>query len=127
MATRFEREARQPSPGKKTSRRTAPTLPEQVARFYGLGLEVLARACGIPLEALSDWPKHANAVSRKKIQRILSLLDRLTGVMRKRFIATWLQNPNPAAKDLSPLQLLEQGKYDHVEEMIYRFEAGEPF
>lgn len=114
-----------PSAGR--ARRREAALPEQLSRFHGLGLAALSRASGIPEEVLVGWPRKATAARRERLLRIQGILDGLARVMRKDFIATWLQRPNQAAKGCSPLRLLEQGNYAAVQEMVYRFEAGEPF
>lgn len=71
-----------------------------------------------------------DAAGRARLQKVGKVLKGLARVMRKGFIPTWLARPNDACREAgvrTPLDLLEQGDFGTVEQMIYFFEAGEPF
>ncbi|HEY8505542.1 MAG TPA: antitoxin Xre/MbcA/ParS toxin-binding domain-containing protein [Gemmataceae bacterium] len=102
-------------------------LPEQVGHSYGLDLDLLAAALGVRKNVLTDWPEKADPPVRERFEKLRALLEGLAGVMRREFIAAWLRRPNEAAGGRFPLELLGAGEYAAVEEMVYRFEAGEPY
>jgi uncharacterized protein (DUF2384 family) len=121
------KQPRERVPKAGSARQAGQGLPEQLCQFYGLGRDAVARATGVPQSTLIRWVEKSDAESQAKLQRFQHVLDGLARVMRKDFIATWLERPNNASHGRSPLQILEQGDYATIEEMIYRFEAGEPF
>src|SRR5262249_24236320 len=94
--------------------RSKKVVPEQLARHYGLDLAVLARASGIDEGVLASWPGKAGRAQEERLAQLATLLAGLAGVMRKEYIATWLQTRNEAAKGRTPLQLLEQGDFRSV-------------
>lgn len=126
---------RQPRPGPARVRtstagksRAVPlTPPERLTQDFGLTPPLLAQTSGVSPDVLSRWESCADATAKEKLSRLESVLNGLARVMRRDFIATWLQRPNPAMGGRSPLQLLEAEEYPRIEEMVYRLEAGEPF
>ena len=103
------------------------SLPERLSRDFGLTLDVVAQASGIAVGVLERWDAGGDPDATEKLTRLEGVLNGLARVMRKRFIATWLQRPNQASGRRPPIDLLAAGDYSRVEEMIYRLEAGEPF
>ena len=49
--------------------------------------------------------------------------------MRKSYLPTWLEKPNEACAELganAPVDLMERGDYDAIEDMIFFFGSGVP-
>jgi len=105
----------------------------QLCRDYGLSRPILARMLGVPQATLAKWEWGAdqpNAAGGQRIERVKDILKGFARVMRKDYLPTWVANPNDAAKEAgarTPLDLMEQGDYASIAQMIYFFEAGEPF
>ena len=67
-----------------------------------------------------------DAARLEKIKRVEEILKGLARVMKKDFIATWLTRPNDACEGRSPVNFLEEGDYETIEDLVYFLEAGEP-
>ncbi len=99
---------------------------------FGLSVATFSKMVGVPVKALSAW--EANQVVLKgaaaaRVKRVASILARLAGIMRRSFIPTWLEQPNNACKEVGvrmPLDLLEKGDYETIEDMIWYVESGTP-
>ena|SRR5947209_6434956 len=100
---------------------------------YGLSASTLARLLQVSEATLAKWDGgkgQPDADALKRIERAGELLQGLARVMRAGFISTWLESPNDACKEAgghTPLDLIQRGDYARIEQMIYFFEAGEPF
>ena len=98
----------------------------------GLSLPTFARMTGVPEEALARWQEgneQLDPVALSRLERVCCILQGLARVMRVSFIATWLEQPNDACKEIgtrTPLALLERGDYAEVEDMIFYLESGVP-
>lgn len=52
------------------------------------------------------------------------LQKKLADVMDKKHIAEWLQTPNSAFENLTPLEVIERGEIDRIWRMIFYIESG---
>ena len=96
---------------------------------YGLSRRLLARMLGVPGATLPKWEKGValpDAACLEKVRRVRRILEGLARVMKKNFIVTWLTSPNEACAGRAPVDLLEKGHYEAVEDLVYFLEAGEP-
>jgi DNA-binding transcriptional regulator YiaG len=100
---------------------------------YGLDCSALARMLGTSEPLLERWQageEQPDTAARARIAKVEQLLKRLALVMRHDFIPTWLETPNDACKEAgarTPLDLMERGDYEQIEDMIFYFESGVPF
>jgi len=100
---------------------------------YGLDREVLARMVGLSRTALARWEKDeplSDLKERTQIDRVANILERAAGVMRREYIPTWLHKPSPACTEIgatAPIDLMERGDYDTVEEMLFLLGSGVPY
>jgi hypothetical protein len=96
---------------------------------YRLDGATLARILGVSELTLARWLKGSgslDAAAAARVKRLKGILPGLARVMKKSFIPTWLTSPNDACEGRSPADLLAQGEYEAIEDIIYFLEAGEP-
>jgi len=100
---------------------------------YGLNRDLLARMASFSPAALARWEKGqrpSDLKERNRIERVATILVRAAGVMRRNYILTWLEKPSPACAEIgarAPIDLLERGDYDTVEEMLLLLGSGVPY
>jgi DNA-binding transcriptional regulator YiaG len=109
--------------------RNGRTTLVQLRETYGLSRQVLTRALHASNTALAKWEKGTSLPapgSVAKIKRLEKIIEGLSRAMKKDFISTWLRSPNDACEGKAPLDLLAEGDYESVEDLVYFLEAGEP-
>jgi len=52
--------------------------------------------------------------------------EALAGIMKPTYIGEWLQRPNSAFAEFTPLEVMERGEVDRIWRMIHLLESGEP-
>jgi hypothetical protein len=57
---------------------------------------------------------------------VVKIFHGLGRVMKKDFVVTWLNSPNDACERRTPMDLLAEGDYETIEDIVYFLEAGEP-
>jgi transcriptional regulator with XRE-family HTH domain len=98
----------------------------------GLSRAALLRLLGVSTATLTRWERGEGQPDPSvlvRAARLEGLLRRLTGVMRREFLPTWLETPNEACKEAggkTPLDLLEREAYEQIEDMIFYVESGIP-
>ena len=90
---------------------------------------MLARLVGVADAALARWEKTRKLPknSQANVRQVADLLKGLNRVMPKADLAGWLASPSDACRSaggLAPADLMEKGRYDKIEAMIYFFESG---
>jgi hypothetical protein len=95
---------------------------------YGFSRPLLARMLGVAEATLPRWEKGTtpSAAGQDRVKRLAGILEGLARVMKKSFIPTWLASPNDACKGRTPVDVLEAGQYETIEDLVYFLEAGEP-
>ncbi len=117
----------------RTSRPPVVPAASRLRSAYGLSRRAFARMAGVTETTVTRWEEgkgHPGDASARRLQRIESILEGLARVMRRGFIPTWLEQPNDAAKEAggaTPLDVMAKGDFAAIEQMVYFFEAGEPF
>jgi DNA-binding transcriptional regulator YiaG len=104
-------------------------LPRTVHDEYGLSHSLFARLLGVPETTLTRWQKTGKLPKRaqSKMRHVTNLLHGLSRIMPKADLARWLTSPNDACRSAGsrrPADLMEKGRYDKIEAMIYFFESG---
>jgi transcriptional regulator with XRE-family HTH domain len=103
-------------------------LSQMVRKEYGLSQRLFARLLGVARPTLAAWEKTGKQPrdARAKVRRVAGLLKSLSRIMPKADLGSWLTSPNDAcsAGARSPADLMETGRYDKIEAMIYFFESG---
>ena len=111
-----------------------PRAPRKTIRTdFGLALPTFAKMTGIVDNALADWEHNKtvrlDAAVLRRLTRVAGILEGLSRVMRREFIATWVQQPNDACKEIgvrTPLDLFAKGDYGTLEGMVWYLESGTP-
>jgi DNA-binding XRE family transcriptional regulator len=107
---------------------SAPRL-RAVREEYGLGRQLFARLVGVTPATLARWERAGKppTTAEDKVRQVGKLLRGLSRVMPKADLAGWLTSPNDACRSAggrTPAELMEKGRYDKIEAMIYFFESG---
>jgi len=115
----------------KPKRLAAPELANlnELRDSYSLNGTTLARMLGVSEPTLTKWHKGSaslDAPAAARVKRLAGILTALARVMKKSFIPTWLTSPNDACEGRAPADLLAQGDYESIEDIVYFLEAGEP-
>jgi hypothetical protein len=104
-------------------------IPEMVREEYGLSPTLFARLLGVDEAILVRWTNAGKLAKngQSKVQQVAELLKGLSRVIPKAKLAGWLTKPNDACRSAggdTPADLIEKGRYDQIEAMIYFFESG---
>lgn len=115
----------------KTKQRAAPEMANlnDFRDGYRLDGATLARILDVSEPTLAKWQKGSAspaAAAAARVKRLEGILAGLARVMKKSFISTWLTSPNDACERRSPADLLAQGDFEAIEDIVYFLEAGEP-
>ena len=113
----------------KTSQR------EQPANFVAalrakmqLPRRLFSRLTGFSERAIADWEsgKPLSEPGWRRMREMERFQEKLSEVVEKLFIPTWLDTPNPAFEGLKPLEVIERGEIDRLWQMLYYLESGTP-
>src|SRR6266851_593024 len=114
-----------------SARRVGPSaaLAQTVREEYGLSQPLFARLLGVADATLTRWQKTGKLPkgAQAKVRQVTNLLKNLSRIMPKADPAGWLTSPNAACRPAgghTPADLMEKGRYDKIEAMIYFFESG---
>jgi DNA-binding transcriptional regulator YiaG len=138
MATRANQDAAAKKPsdtGPARSQKRGPALPSiaKIRSAYSLTGPILARMLGVAEVTLAKWEEGKEQPTTDqvtKIKRVANLLKGLSQVMHLSYIPTWLEKPSAACADRgagTPVDLMERGDYEAIEDMIFFFGSGVPF
>jgi hypothetical protein len=94
----------------------------------GVSRRIFARLLASSERALADWEagKDPGEMATQRISEVRRLVAALAGVMEKRFVGTWLQEPNEAFSGLKPLEVIERGEVDRIWRALFYLESGVP-
>ena len=103
------------------------TYSNEIKRVRSLGIEPadIARVTGAARATVGSWiraTRRPGAAHRERLLQLVSVVDRLTNVMDEDYVAIWLQKPQPALKDDSPLDALGDGRYKQVSRLVAELE-----
>jgi DNA-binding transcriptional regulator YiaG len=89
---------------------------------------MFSRLTGFSERAIADWEagKDLSEPTRQRMTEMQRLQQGLARVMKREFIAEWLQVPNDAFGGLKPIEVVERGEIDRLWRMIYVLESGQP-
>lgn len=85
----------------------------------------LARMLGVSRQLLSQSP-YSETVQRgsRRLEYLFARLRNLTGSPRN--ARTWLKMGHPDFEGVAPIELLEQGHLEAVEDLVLAIETGQP-
>jgi transcriptional regulator with XRE-family HTH domain len=117
--------------GRKPALPKAP--PKTLRTDFGLDLATFAGMAGVSPTALAAWEQgktvRLDDQARGRLGRVTRILEGLARVMQRRFIPTWLRQPNAACEEAgarTPLDLFERADYETLEDMVWYLESGTP-
>jgi transcriptional regulator with XRE-family HTH domain len=103
-------------------------LSQTVRKEYGLSQRLFARLLGVARATLAGWEKTGKFPrdAQAKIRQVTGLLDSLSRIVPTADLLNWRTSPKDAcsAGKSTPADLMEEGRYDKIEAMIYFFESG---
>ena len=103
------------------------TYSNEIKRVRSLGLEPadIARVTGAARATVGSWiraTRRPGAAHRQRLMELVAIVDRLDPVMDEGYIALWLQKPQPALDEDSPLDALGAGRYRDVSRLVAELE-----
>jgi transcriptional regulator with XRE-family HTH domain len=111
---------------------TSPKQGSEVAKQrdeWGLSQRAFARMLGVTERSLANYKKKDRPLSGTTLRR-LNEMGRLRAAIAEIIppssLKNWLQSPNPAFDNLSPIELIERGEMDRLWEMVFLIRSGLP-
>lgn len=110
-------------------------LPGDTAQFavlrrnLGLSQKTFAQLSSSSQRAVARWEagEKPGELAKRTLVELQRLQKALSEVMKKDFIAQWLENPNKALGGFKPLEVIERGEIDRIWSLIYYLKSGEPY
>jgi hypothetical protein len=65
-----------------------------------------------------------------RVERIRKILEKAAEVMRREYIPTWVEKPSAACEEigaLAPIDLMEKGDFEAVEDLLFFLGSGVPY
>jgi transcriptional regulator with XRE-family HTH domain len=92
----------------------------------GLTRKVFARFFGFSERAIAGWEtgQQVSEPAKRRAAEMQRLINRLSALVDRKEIPTWLQTPNKAFDGLKPLEVIERGEMDRLWSMIFFLESG---
>ena len=93
----------------------------------GLSQEDVARVVGASTRTVARWAAGANAprgITRERLLELAAVSQQLAKVMNREGAAAWLHEPNPLLKNARPVDLVAQGRYQEVLDLIDAIAEG---
>ena len=105
----------------------ATAYADEVNRVKSLGVEAgdIAEATGAGVGTVSSWARarrQPSAEFRSRLLELIAIVDRLTSTMNPSNVHLWLNKPNPALGDETPVAALGQGRYTEVSRLVAELE-----
>ena len=92
-----------------------------IKQNIGLSIEDLARAVGTTSRTMARWASGANAprgITRQRLLELATVSQQLAKVMTPEASAAWLLQPNALLGHMRPIDLVAQGRYRDVLDLI---------
>jgi uncharacterized protein (DUF2384 family) len=89
----------------------------------------IARATGVARSTARAWLAHTRSPTGERAERLIelsALVERLARVMEPSYIAIWLRKPVPALQEHKPIDVIANGNYLQVAELVSALEES-PF
>lgn len=87
----------------------------------------IARATGVARSTARAWLAHTRSPTGERAERLIelsALVERLARVMEPSYIAVWLRKPVPALAERKPIDVIADGDYIHVAELVSTLEEA---
>jgi hypothetical protein len=106
---------------------------EALREAYCLSHATVVRMLGLSKADLALWEKGelpADLVGLTRLERLKRLLKRAAEVMRPEYVPIWVEKASPACAEIgaqAPIDLMEKGDYDAVEDLLFLLGSGVPY
>lgn len=87
----------------------------------------IARATGVARSTARAWLAHTRSPTGERGERLIelsALVERLVRVMEPSYIAVWLRKPVPALEERKPIDVIADGEYLQVAELVSALEEA---
>lgn len=87
----------------------------------------IARATGVARSTARAWLAHTRSPTGERAERLIelsALVERLARLMEPSYIAVWLRKPVPALSDRKPIDLIAEGQYMDVAQLVSALEEA---
>ena len=94
---------------------------DRIRETAGLSSEDVARVVGATARTVARWATGANTPrgeTRDKLLQLAAVTQQLSKVMTRDAAAAWLHEPNALLGNLSPMDLIKQGRASEVLNLI---------
>ena len=100
---------------------------DRIQRGAQLSREAVARIVGASARTVARWASGANVprgVSRDRLLQLAAVTQQLSKVMTPDAASAWLYEPNPMLGNQRPIDLVGQGRYSEVFDLIDAISDG---
>jgi uncharacterized protein (DUF2384 family) len=87
----------------------------------------IARATGVARSTARAWLAHTRSPTGERAERLIelsALVERLARVMEPSYISVWLRKPVPALAEHKPIDVIADGGYMRVAELVSTLEEA---
>ena len=94
---------------------------ERIKASVGLSREDVARVVGANSRTVARWASGANmprGVTRQRLLELAAVSQQLAKVMTPDSASAWLYEPNPLLNNNRPVDLVAQGRFQEVLDLI---------
>ncbi len=95
--------------------------------LVGLSDADIARATGVARSTARAWLAGTRTPTNERAERLIelsALAERLMRVMEPDYVGVWLRRPVPALDERKPVDVIANGEYVLVAELISAIETG---
>lgn len=96
---------------------------------FSLNQPAMARVLGVSQRKLSELENDARqprTETKRRLTEVERLHKALAELMGESDLAGWMEEPNEAFDNATPLQVIERGEIDRLWQMIYAVRSGHP-
>jgi len=99
----------------------------RIKKSAGLSQDEVARVVGASTRTVARWAAGANVprgVTRERLLELATVAQRLAKAMKRDAAAAWLYEPNPLLSNMRPIDLVGQGRYQEVLDLVDAIAEG---
>ena len=99
-------------------------MVQQLANLTG---PEIARATGVKDATVRAWLSRTRSPNRgqaaERLLELASIVERLSKILKPKYIATWLRKPNPGLSHRKPIDLIATGHFEEVSRVVAAVES----
>ena len=103
-----------------------PEAIRQLCREVNITIDTFTRLVGASRRTVATWlaGNPPNRANQRNVSEMFRLFEALAEVVPTSQIGPWLDTPNPAFEDSTPVQVIERGESDRLWRMIWELRIG---